>query len=84
MSLHARKPLDPDGILGAVLDALVEPVIVVGLDGVVQLANVAAGHPHVVAELATAWQAWANRVGVIPWERVQEIYRREGKGDPAA
>ncbi|HVG78078.1 MAG TPA: PAS domain-containing protein, partial [Patescibacteria group bacterium] len=42
MSLHARKPLDPDGILGAVLDALVEPVIVVGLDGVVQLANVAA------------------------------------------
>jgi len=42
VSLHARKPLDPDGILGAVLDALVEPVIVVGLDGVVQLANVAA------------------------------------------
>ena len=31
-----------DGILGAVLDALVEPVIVVGSDGVVQLTNVAA------------------------------------------
>jgi signal transduction histidine kinase/CheY-like chemotaxis protein len=31
-----------DEILGAVLDALVEPVIVVGPDGVVQLANVAA------------------------------------------
>jgi signal transduction histidine kinase len=31
-----------EGILGAVLDALVEPVIVVGPDGVVQLANVAA------------------------------------------
>ena len=49
-----------------------------------ELANVAASHSHVVAELAAAWQAWANRVGVIPWERVQEIYRREGKGDPAA
>jgi|SoiMethySBSTD1v2_1073268.scaffolds.fasta_scaffold01112_18 arylsulfatase A-like enzyme len=49
-----------------------------------ELANVAASHPDVVAELATAWQAWAIRVGVIPWERVQEIYRREGKGDPAA
>jgi signal transduction histidine kinase/ActR/RegA family two-component response regulator len=42
VSLHAREPLNPDGILGAVLDALVEPVIVVDLDGVVQLANVAA------------------------------------------
>jgi signal transduction histidine kinase len=31
-----------DGILGAVFDALVEPVIVVGSDGVVQRANVAA------------------------------------------
>ena len=42
MSPHAREPIDPDGILGAVLDALVEPVIVVGSDGVVQLTNVAA------------------------------------------
>jgi signal transduction histidine kinase/ActR/RegA family two-component response regulator len=43
VSPHAREPLDPDGILGAMLDALVEPVIVVGSDGVVQLTNVAAG-----------------------------------------
>lgn len=42
MSSHAREPLDPDGILGAVLDALVEPVIVVGPDGVIQRANAAA------------------------------------------
>jgi signal transduction histidine kinase/ActR/RegA family two-component response regulator len=41
VSSHAREPIDPDGILGAVLDALVEPVIVVGSDGVVQLTNVA-------------------------------------------
>jgi arylsulfatase A-like enzyme len=44
----------------------------------------AAKHPDVVAELAAAWSAWAARVGVLPWERVQELYRREGKGDPAA
>ena len=44
----------------------------------------AAKHPDVVAELAAAWSAWASRVGVIPWERVQEIYRTERKGDPAA
>ena len=49
-----------------------------------ELVDVAAKQPDVVAELATAWSAWASRVGVIPWERVQEIYRREGKGDPAA
>jgi len=42
VSSHAREPLDPDGILGAVLDALVEPVIVVGPDGVIQRANAAA------------------------------------------
>jgi arylsulfatase A-like enzyme len=44
----------------------------------------AAKHPEVVAALAAEWSAWAARVGVIPWERVQELYRREGKGDPAA
>jgi signal transduction histidine kinase len=42
VSSHAREPLDPDGILAAVLDALVEPVIVIGPDGVVQRANAAA------------------------------------------
>ena len=36
----------------------------------------------IVTELGAAWAAWAKRVGVIPWERVQEIYRRDGKGDP--
>jgi arylsulfatase len=49
-----------------------------------ELVDQAAHRPDVVAELAAAWSAWASRVGVIPWERVQEIYRREGKGDPAA
>jgi arylsulfatase len=48
-----------------------------------ELVDEAARHPDVVAELGAAWSAWASRVGAIPWERVQEIYRREGKGDPA-
>ena len=49
-----------------------------------ELTDLAARHPDVVAELATAWSAWVNRVGVIAWERVQEIYRCDAKGDPAA
>jgi arylsulfatase len=49
-----------------------------------ELTDLAARHPDVVAELAAEWSAWANRVGVIAWERVQEIYRRDAKGDPAA
>ena len=47
-----------------------------------ELRDLAASHPAVVAELAAAWSAWASRVGVIPWEQVEALYRREGKGDP--
>ena len=47
-----------------------------------ELHDQAAKQPEVVAELTAAWAAWANRVGVIPWERIVEIYRRDGKGDP--
>jgi PAS domain S-box-containing protein len=42
VSADVRSPLDPPGILGAVLDALVEPVLLVGADGLVQRVNVAA------------------------------------------
>jgi signal transduction histidine kinase/ActR/RegA family two-component response regulator len=42
VSSDAAGPLDPPGILGAVLDALVEPVLLVGADGVVARANAAA------------------------------------------
>jgi arylsulfatase A-like enzyme len=41
----------------------------------------ASRRPDLVAELSGAWAAWANRVGVIPWERIVDLYRREGKGD---
>jgi arylsulfatase len=47
-----------------------------------ELVNLAASRPAVVAELAAAWSAWASRVGVIPWERVEALYGRKGKGDP--
>jgi arylsulfatase A-like enzyme len=47
-----------------------------------ELHDQAASRPDVVTELSEAWAIWANRVGVIPWERVVEIYRRDGKGDP--
>ena len=48
-----------------------------------ELVDEAPRHPDVVSDLSAAWTAWASRVGVIPWERVQAIYLREGKGDPA-
>ena len=41
MSPESPRPLD-QGVFGVVLDALVEPVLVVGADGVVELANAAA------------------------------------------
>jgi arylsulfatase len=47
-----------------------------------ELLNLAAVHPELATELAAAWSEWAGRVGVIPWERVQALYRRDGKGDP--
>jgi arylsulfatase A-like enzyme len=47
-----------------------------------ELQDQAASRPDVVAELSEAWAVWANRAGVIPWERIVEVYRRDGKGDP--
>jgi len=48
-----------------------------------ELVDEAARRPNVVSDLSAEWAAWASRVGVIPWERVQNLYLREGKGDPA-
>jgi len=42
VSPESRRPLDVQGVFGAILDALVEPVLVVGADGIVELANAAA------------------------------------------
>lgn len=43
--------------------------------------NLAAQHPELVRELAHAWHAWANRVGVVPWDHVLEGYRAHGKNE---
>lgn len=47
-----------------------------------ELDDQAANRPDVVTDLTAAWNAWETRVGVIPWERVQAIYLRDGRGDP--
>ncbi|MFI5610331.1 arylsulfatase [Amycolatopsis sp. NPDC051903] len=36
-----------------------------------ELHDLAAGWPALVAELAAAWQRWAEEVGVIPWETIR-------------
>lgn len=33
--------------------------------------DLAASHPSLVAELATEWQRWADRVGVRPWDDIR-------------
>lgn len=40
--------------------------------------NLAGQHADVVDELAAAWQAWADRVGVIPFETTIAVYRQRG------
>ena len=44
MSPDSRRPLDPQSLLGAVLDALVEPVLMVDGAGLVERVNAAAVH----------------------------------------
>jgi arylsulfatase A-like enzyme len=41
--------------------------------------DVAAQHPDVVAELSRAWQAWADRVGVVPFDTILSIYAERGR-----
>jgi len=47
-----------------------------------ELNDLAAVHPHLVAELSESWQAWADRCGVIPRDKVLEIYAARGHGLP--
>jgi hypothetical protein len=35
-------------------------------------------HPDVVADLRALWDAWAERVGVIPWEGTLAISEERG------
>ena len=43
-----------------------------------ELTDRAAQQPTLVAELAASWDAWAARVGVIPWEVTLDLYERRG------
>lgn len=44
--------------------------------------DVAGQHPDLVGDLASRYDAWAERCGVIPREEVLELYERRGKGLP--
>jgi arylsulfatase len=47
-----------------------------------ELHDLAAGHPELVGELSAAYREWAARCGVLPRERVLEIYAERGHGLP--
>jgi arylsulfatase len=47
-----------------------------------ELRNLAPEHPELVTDLERAYEAWADRCGVIPRERVLEIYAERGHGLP--
>lgn len=49
-----------------------------------ELHDLAAAHPAVVADLAAQWDAWAARVGVIPFETTLRRYRARGLEDTEA
>jgi arylsulfatase len=46
--------------------------------------DLAAQRPDMVRELATNWDAWAKRVGVVPWDNVLAGYRADGKSEAEA
>ncbi|MCY4726223.1 arylsulfatase [Nocardioides sp. STR2] len=47
-----------------------------------ELDDLASVHPDLVVTLADAWQAWADRCGVIPRETVLALYAARGHGLP--
>jgi arylsulfatase A-like enzyme len=47
-----------------------------------ELTDLTSGHPDLVMELDAAYQRWADRCGVIPRERVLQIYAERGHGLP--
>jgi arylsulfatase len=44
----------------------------------------ASSQPGIVRELGAQWDAWADRVGVVPWDNVLSSYRAAGKSDEEA
>lgn len=48
-----------------------------------ELSDLASEHPGIVREFSDAYAAWAQRCGVIPRERVLELYAKRGNGLPS-
>ncbi|PIT78800.1 arylsulfatase [Limnohabitans sp. B9-3] len=46
--------------------------------------DLALSNREVVRELVAQWEAWADRVGVVPWDHVLAGYRAEGKSEADA
>lgn len=49
-----------------------------------ELRDLAADRPALTRELAADWEAWARRVGLIPWAVTLDIYRARNLVDEAA
>ena len=49
-----------------------------------ELHDVADRHPLLVRELASTWDAWAERAEVIPWRHVLDLYLRRGQTEEDA
>jgi arylsulfatase len=47
-----------------------------------ELDDLASAHPDLVATLDDAWRSWADRCGVIPREKVLDLYAARGHGLP--
>lgn len=45
-----------------------------------EMHDLATGQPELVKELAAKWQAWADRVGVIDWDRLNAMRRAKRDG----
>jgi arylsulfatase A-like enzyme len=49
-----------------------------------EIHDLADEHPEVVRELSPDWDAWARRVGVIPWEVTVNMYLERGQTEEEA
>jgi arylsulfatase A-like enzyme len=45
--------------------------------------DLASENPGIVNDLVTTWQAWADRVGVIPWPQLEQVLERASQAGPA-
>src|SRR5699024_12515029 len=48
-----------------------------------ELHDIAGEYPEIVAELSAAYEAWAQRCGVVPREKILELYAARGGGLPS-